>query len=64
MAEGYVTELALDDNDEIIGYKFVKMGVMMELIAKGVDAGEALEQTTGTYGRFADAVKTINPRHK
>ena len=64
VAEGYVTELGLDDNDEIIGYKFVKMGVMMELIAKGVDAGEALEQTTGTYGRFADAVKTINPRHK
>jgi len=64
LAEGYVLEIGLDDNDEIIGYKFVKMGVMMELIAKGTDPGEALAQTTGTYGRFDDAVKTINPRHK
>jgi NifU-like protein involved in Fe-S cluster formation len=64
MAEGYVVEIGLDEDDEIIGYKFVKLGPMMELIQKGVDPGEALEQTTGTYGRFADAVKTINPRHR
>jgi len=62
MAEGYVTELALDEDDEIIGYKFVKLGVMMENIGKGMDAQAALEKATGTYGRFADAVKTINPR--
>jgi len=62
MAEGYVTELALDEDQEIIGYKFVKLGVMMENIAKGMDAQAALEKATGTYGRFADAVKTINPR--
>ncbi|MDA3798913.1 MAG: hypothetical protein PF692_07525 [Kiritimatiellae bacterium] len=64
VAEGYVTELALDDGDEIIGYKFVKLGIMMELIEKGTDANEALAQSTGTYGRFDEAVKTINPRHK
>ena len=65
LAEGYVLELGLDADDEIIGYKFVKMGVMMDLItAKGMDPKEALEKSTGTYGRFADAVKTINPRHK
>ncbi len=63
-AEGYICELALDDNDEIIGYKFVKMGIMMENIQKGMDAGEALKKATGTYGRFADAVKTVNPRHQ
>jgi len=62
MAEGYVTELALDEDDEIIGYKFVKLGVMMENIGKGMDAQAALEKATGTYGRFADAAKTINPR--
>jgi hypothetical protein len=62
MAEGYVTEIALDEDHEIIGYKFVKLGVMMENIAKGMDAQAALEKATGTYGRFADAVKTINPR--
>ncbi len=64
VAEGYVTELGLDRNNEIIGYKFVKLGVMMELIQKGEDPSEALNKTTGTYGRFADAVKTINPRHE
>ncbi len=64
MAEGYVTEIALDADEEIIGYKFVQLGIMMEQISKGVDANEALKKATGTYGRFADAVKTINPRHQ
>lgn len=64
MAEGYVRELALDENEEIIGYKFVQLGIMMDLIGKGTDANEALEKATGTYGRFADAAKTINPRHQ
>ncbi len=64
MAEGYVQEIGLDENKEIIGYKFVQLGIMMELIAKGTDANEALKKATGTYGRFDDAVETINPRHK
>jgi NifU-like protein involved in Fe-S cluster formation len=62
MAEGYVTELALDADSEVIGYKFVNLGVMMDHIAKGLDAGEALSKASGTYGRFAEAVRTINPR--
>ncbi|MGL5032005.1 MAG: iron-sulfur cluster assembly scaffold protein [Aeromonas sp.] len=62
MAEGYVTELALDIDNEIIGYKFVQLGVMMDHIAKGMGAEDALTKATGTYGRFAEAVKTINPR--
>lgn len=62
MAEGYVMELGLDENDEIIGYKFVQLGLMLEAIKKGVDANKALEDATGTYGRFNDAVKTIDPR--
>ena len=62
MAEGYVTEIALDSDSEIIGYKFVQLGVMMDNIAKGMDAQTALVKSTGTYGRFAEAVRTINPR--
>ena len=62
IAEGYVVELGLNDNDEIIGYKYVKLGIMMNLIAEGVDANEALEKATGVYGQFDNAVKTINPR--
>lgn len=64
MAEGYVTRLALDANDEIIGYEFVHLGKMMETIDKGVDANEAKEKATGNYGRFAEAVRYINPRHQ
>ncbi len=64
MAEGYVLELALDEDSEIIGYKFVHIGRMMEMISKGMDANEALKKATGTYGRFAEAVKVINPRHE
>lgn len=62
MAEGYVTEIALDADSEVIGYKFVNLGKMMENIAKGMDAGEALTKASGSYGRFAEAVRTINPR--
>lgn len=64
MAEGFVLELAIDADSEIIGYKFVHIGRMMEMISKGTDANEALKKATGTYGRFAEAVKVINPRHE
>jgi NifU-like protein involved in Fe-S cluster formation len=64
MAEGYVTEIGLDSDNEIIGYKFVQLGVMMDNIAKGMDAAGALQKATGTYGRFSEAVRIINPRKK
>jgi len=64
MAEGYIKELALDADDEIIGYKFVRLGPMMEAVRKGVDPATAMAEATGTYGRFADAVKTIDPRQE
>ncbi len=64
MAEGYVLGIGLDRNNEIIGYKFVNLGKMMEAIKKGTDANEAFAKNTGTYGRFAEAVKVIDPRHE
>lgn len=64
MAEGYIKKIGLDENDEIIGYEFVQLGIMMDLIEKGINAEEALKKATGTYGRFQDAVQTINPRHQ
>ena len=63
IAEGYVTKLALDEDNEIIGYEFVKMGRFMKLISEGAEASEALEKSTGTYGRFDKATTVINPRH-
>ena len=64
LAEGYITKIAIDDKDQIIGYKFVHLGKMMEMIAKGMDANEALEKASGQYGRVDDAVKLIDPRHE
>ncbi|MCT8978214.1 hypothetical protein N4T77_16620 [Clostridium sp. CX1] len=64
MAEGYVTKVALDADNEVIGYKFVHLGKMMEFIGKGMDANEAMEKATGQYGRFDEAVKVIDPRHE
>jgi len=64
MAEGYVTKVALDADDQIIGYRFVHLGRMMEMVAKGMSANEAMEKATGQYGRFDEAVRTIDPRHE
>jgi len=64
MAEGYITEMGLDENNEPIGYKFVHLGKMMEGIAKGMSPNEAYAKFTGQYGRFDDAVKKIDPRHE
>lgn len=64
LAEGYITKLALDSDSEIIGYQFVHLGKMMEMIKKGKDANEALEKATGKYGRFDEGVKFIDPREE
>ena len=62
LAEGYVMELALDKNDEIIGYKYVNLGKLMKDVKAGIGAEKALEGATGVYGRYNDAVKYIDPR--
>jgi hypothetical protein len=62
MAEGYVTRVALNDNNEIIGYEFVHLGKMMDAIKAGKDANKALEDSKGTYGCWADGVTFIDPR--
>ena len=64
MAEGYVTHIALDEDDQIIGYEFVQLGRMMEMIKKGTPADEALQKATGKYGRFDEAAKVIDPREE
>ena len=64
MAEGYVLGIGLDEAGEIIGYKFVNLGKMMDAIKGGMDANEALEKAKGHYGQFDNAVKYIDPRHE
>lgn len=68
LAEGYVTKLALDKEDRVIGYEVVQLGKAMEAIKKAGDdpkaIAEALKKNTSTKGRFADAVKYIDPREE
>ena len=62
MAEGYILKLALDDNNEVTGYQFVHLGKMMDAIKKGQTPNEAFEKNIGTYGRFENAAKYVDPR--
>ena len=64
LTEGYIVEIGLDSDDQIIGYKYVNIGKMMENIKKKMDPALAIEKATGTYGRFNEAVKIIDPREE
>ena len=65
MTDGYVTGIALDADDEVIGYQFVSLGKMTDFIKKGDDPNTAWEKASGSYGRVKPeqgAVKIIDPR--
>ena len=47
-----------------IGYEFVHVGKMMDMIKGGMDANEAMKKAMGTYGRVQDAARMIDPRHE
>ena len=64
LTEGYIVSVGLDDNDTIIGYRYVNIGKMMDGIKKGVDALKAIEDATGEYGRYSEASKVIDPREE
>ena len=62
MTEGYCTRMALDEDDQVIGYEFVSLGKMTDFIKKGDTPTDAYAKAIGTYGRFAEAAKYIDPR--
>ena len=62
MTEGYCSGMALNENDEIIGYEFISVGKMMDFIKGGMDANEAMQKATGHYGQWDTAAKYIDPR--
>ena len=64
MTEGYVLSLGLDENDEVIGYKFVRLGKMMEDIRRGKTPNDAYNNNISTYGRYNEAKKYIDPREE
>lgn len=64
MAEGYVIKMALDEEGEVIGYQFVRLGKMLEDIRHGMEPNEAYQKNIGQYGRFDGAAKYIDPREE
>ena len=62
MTEGYCSQVALNADNEIIGYEFISLGKMMDFIKAGMDANEALEKAKGHYGQWDNAAKYIDPR--
>ncbi len=64
LAEGYITRLALDDQNQIIGYEYMNLGKFTDFLKKGMNADDAMKKATGTYGRFADGSKYIDPRQE
>ena len=62
LTDGYITKIALDEDDEIIGYQYINFGKMMDFIKAGDDVNTAFEKASGQYGRVADAVRLIDPR--
>ena len=64
MAEGYVTKIALDEDGEVIGYQFVRLGKMLEAIRHGKEPNVAYAENIGQYGRFDGAASYIDPREE
>ena len=62
MTEGYCTRMALDENNEVIGYEFLSLGKFTDALKKGKTPEEALALAKGHYGRFEEAAKYIDPR--
>ena len=64
LGEVSVTGIALDADNEIIGYQFVSLGKFTDFVKKGDDPNTAWEKAKGQYGRVDDAVKIIDPREE
>lgn len=62
MAEGYVLDMALNEEKETVGYRFVHLGKMMDQIRAGKDPKEAYESCISTYGQYEGASEYIDPR--
>ena len=66
---GYVTKLALDENDEIIGYEYINLGTMMDALRaiwasgeKDVDYDKLFKKLTKTSERYSEGKRFIDPR--
>jgi len=64
LAQGYVTHLALNERDEIIGFEYLNLGKFTEAIKKGTDPKQAVDDAMGRYGQWDNPAKVIDPREQ
>ncbi len=64
LAEGYITKLALDNNNEIIGYEYLNIGGLVKELEHGASYEEARKNNCKVYGRYNEGIKFIDPRSK
>ena len=64
MAEGYVLDMALNEDKEVVGYRFVHLGKMMDAIRHGTDPNKAYNACISTYGQYEGASEYIDPREE
>lgn len=65
MTEGYVEQVSLDKDNQIIGYNCVNLGKLMDALKAGKSAEESLKLARTHYGRVTaeqGMVKLIDPR--
>ncbi len=61
VAEGYILELGLDANDEIIGYKFVHLGKMMEQVKKVLTLKKLMKRISELTADLMKPLKRLTP---
>lgn len=62
LAEGYITNIGVDENKEIIGYEYISLGELILNLKNGLSNQEALKKSTKFYGRYNEALLKFNPR--
>ena len=64
LTQGYITKMALNKDDEIIGFEFLNLGKFTDAIKSGTDPKEAVEGAMGRYGQWDNPAKVIDPREE
>ena len=65
MTEGYVETMAVDKDNQVIGYNCINFGKLMDALKAGKPADEAIKGARTHYGRVTEdqgMVKLIDPR--
>ena len=62
LAQGYVTRMALNENNEIVAFEFLNLGKFTDALKNGKSPEDAIAGAMGHYGQWDGAAKYIDPR--